>query len=157
MKTYSVFISSTSAIKIDTNKRTFSFDWSILPQGEYELTFTFMSSLQKLTNAEAESTKYPTKVVSRMPFSSDRYITSTGGTAGSTQVLGLLEINDLHKTSTNTMRQLKAGHLLNAPIKLYGRPQGNTFTIELYSHGDGNPTTEHTPTYELVLNFKHIC
>ena len=158
MKTYSVFVSSQASTKtIKHNIRQYVFDWAIMPEGEYELTFTFVSSLQKLTTAEAESIKYPTKIVVSMPFSSERYIVSTDGNANSTQVLGLLEIDDFHTTPTHTMRQLKAGHLLNAPIKLYGKPSGNTFNVALLSHGNGDPITEHTPPYEMVINFKHIC
>ena len=161
MKTYQIYVDSASGVirSGEPAIHDYKFDWSILPEGEYEMSFSFMSQLQKLTNAEAEVATYPIMLEIDIPFSGNNYrVRGNAGSigfGGGTHASGLLEIKDQHKTSSDTMRLLVSDTKLNTPISLYGKPQGMDFTITLLKHGGGlavNP-----PLYNMVIFLKHIC
>jgi len=159
MKTYSIHINSTEGTNLDAlgAVKQYKFDWSIIPEGEYEMTFTFQSELQKLTAADALLTTYPTQIYCKLPFIQCKYAVNSEGTAGSSTLLGLLEPKDGHKGQSPhpVMRTLVAGASFNAPTYLYGRPQGNTFEVSLRTYsGVANPADEN---YDLVINLKHLC
>jgi hypothetical protein len=153
-KTYHIYISSAAGEIVDNETKRYKFDWSILPEGEYELTFTFQSRYTSISHGGSLDSTYPTMVFATMPFSSNRYKVETNGNANSTQLLGLLRPEDGHKESSQIMRGLSAGSTFNAPIYLYGKPQGNTFEVQLKTHS-GNATN--VPLYDMVINFKLLC
>tara|TARA_R110000803_G_scaffold180443_2_gene242871 strand:- start:2405 stop:2878 length:474 start_codon:yes stop_codon:yes gene_type:complete len=157
MKTYQIYIDSASAINAATggSQRQYKFDWNILPEGEYEMSFTFMSQIQKLTNAEAEALTYPIEIAIEVPFTRNNYQVTTTGFAGSTNLAGVLEIKDQHKTSSHTMRLLVADLATNAPVSLSGRPQGLDFQVSLFAHTGIVPAND--PNYNMVINLKHLC
>jgi len=160
MKTYQIYIDSGlgSVQPGEAAQRNYKFDWNVLPEGEYEMTFSFVSQLQKLTNAQAEVGTYPVTLEIDIPFSGNNYRIRDGaslGFGGGTNTKGLLEIKDQHKTSTHTMRLLTSDITLNKPISLFGRPQGMDFSISLLAHG-GNFATN-PPFYNMVIFLKHIC
>lgn len=157
MKTYSIHINSTEGTNLDAlgAVKQFKFDWSIIPEGEYEMTFTFQSSLQKLSHADALLETYPTKIFCKLPFIQCKYAVNSEGTAGSSTLLGLLEPKDGHKGSGDIMRCLVAGASFNAPTHLYGKPQGQTFEVSLRTNtGTANPVASN---YDLVIHLKHLC
>ena len=160
MKTYTIHVNSASSIANTALgvERTFNFDFAIMPEGEYELTFTFQGQLEKLTTADGLLETYPTKLFCRLPFIQNKYEVTQEGTAGSSHLLGLLEPKDGLVGSSSVMRSLVAGAGHNAPTSLYGKPQGSTFTIKFADvngiEGAPNPVPS---AYDLVLNFKHIC
>lgn len=158
MKTYQIYIDSSEGTVISSAERNFKFDWNILPEGEYEMTFSFVSQLQKLTNAEAEATTYANSVEINIPFSSNSYkVSNTDGLgfALGTFVSGLLELKDQHKTSGHTVRILVADTALNPPVTLYGKPQGMDFNVRLLQHGDGDAVN--APNYNMIIYLKHKC
>jgi len=157
MKTYQIYIDSDAATNaaVGGSQRNYKFDWNILPEGEYEMTFTFMSQLQKLTNQEAEGLAYPIEIGIDVPFTRNNYQVAPSGFAGSTNLAGVLEIKDQHKTSTHTMRLLVADLTTNAPVSLNGKPQGMDFTISLFAHTGISPSND--PNYNMVINLKHLC
>jgi len=135
--------------------KKFKFDWSIIPEGEYEMTFTFQSALLKISHADALLETYPTQIFLRIPFIQCKYAVNSEGTAGSSTLLGLLEPKDGHKGSGDIMRCLVAGASFNAPTYLYGKPQGSEFEVSLKTPtGTANPVAD---TYDLVINLKHLC
>ncbi len=158
MKTYQIYISSSEGAVVSSAERSYKFDWNVLPEGEYEMTFSFVSQLQKLTNAEAEADTYANQIEITIPFSGNNYkITTTNGEgfARGTHVSGLLELKDQHKTSSHTCRLLVADTILNPPITLYGRPQGMDFNVKILQHSGGSAVK--TPFYNMVIFLKHKC
>lgn len=156
MKTYQIYIDSSEGTVISSAERNFKFDWNILPEGEYEMTFSFVSQLQKLTNAEAEATTYANTIEINIPFSSNSYkVSNNEGFALGTFVSGLLELKDQHKTSGHTVRILVADTALNPPVTLYGKPQGMDFNVRLLQHGDGDAVNG--PNYNMIIYLKHKC
>lgn len=158
MKTYQIYIDSSEGDVVSNAERSYKFDWNVLPEGEYEMTFSFVSQLQKLTNAEAEATTYGNQIEINIPFSGNNYRISTTngeGFARGTHVSGLLEIKDQHKTSSHTCRLLVSDTTLNPTITLYGRPQGMNFNVKILQHG-GTEAVK-VPVYNMVIFLKHKC
>lgn len=160
MKTYQIYVDSANGVvrSAEPAIHDYKFDWNILPEGEYEMSFSFVSQLQKLTNTEAEATTYPIILEIDIPFSGNNYKVRDGanlGFGGGTNAKGLLEIKDQHKTSSHTMRLLVSDTKLNRPISLFGKPQGMDFSITLMAHGGTLATNP--PLYNMVIFLKHIC
>ena len=162
MKTYQIYIDSAAGtLRPDFGGaiNDYKFDWSVIPEGEYEMSFSFMSRLEKLTNTQAEAVTYPIQLEIDIPFSGNNYkVRGNAGSigfAGGTHVTGLLEIKDQHKTATHTMRLLVSDPNLNKPISLYGKPQGMDFSVSLLAHGGVYATNP--PLYNMVVFLKHIC
>ena len=157
MKTYQIYIDSAQGEVISVAERSYKFDWNILPEGEYEMTFSFVSEIQELTPVEAAADTYANQIEINIPFSGNNYRVdiSKDGFAPSTHVSGLLQIRELQTTPTNTYRLLVGDTALNIPITLYGKPQGMTFNIRLLQHG--GELAVKTPHYNMVIFLKHKC
>ncbi len=157
MKTYQIYIDSANSINAATggNVRDYKFDWNILPEGEYEMTFSFMSQLQKLTLAEAEATTYANQISISVPFSRNDYEATTTGFSGSTHLAGVLEIKDQQTTATHTTRLLVANTSTNSPVSIRGKPQGMDFQVTLLAHTGVAPVND--PNYNMIISLKHLC
>lgn len=158
MKGYTIVISSAEGTG-DTNDRTYKFDWSILPKGEYEMSFTFMSEPLKTLVGAAEGTAQAMAVEFVCPLSYDAYRVDTNGFANSSNVVGLLEVQSVEgvwDVATDfSMRHWKS-KVDNPKIQLYGVPQGNEFKVRLLKTNGALATI--TPTkYDMIVNLKHIC
>ncbi len=151
MKSYQIYANSLNGTGSSNHTQTYQFDWSIIPEGEYEMTFTFMSVLEKLTTANAQLTTSPSMLAIDVPFSTDKYQVNSSGYAGSTHLMGMLEIADQYSTATHTMRLVKAGYSDNSPVHIRGRPQGNNFVVKILSHGQVGAAT---PGYDLCITLK---
>ena len=108
MKTYQIYIDSAAGtLRPDYGGAVvnYKFDWGILPEGEYEMSFSFMSRLEKLTNAEAEVNTYPIQLEIDIPFSGNNFKVRGNdgfiGYGGATQVTGLLEVKDQQNRNTH--------------------------------------------------------
>jgi len=141
MKTYDILLkSSTGTQNTDTTSIDYKFDWGIIPEGDYELSFTFQSAaVATVEKNDAHLREYPVLVEAIVPFSSDRYMTKTGGMAMSSQVIGLIKSEFVESAPSSTglgyalVRYVS--QLDNQPIHLYGKPQGNDLRINLKNYG----------------------
>lgn len=155
MKSYQVYVSSLKAGSgTQIGDQTYKFDWSIFPEGEYEMSFAFVSKGELITNSDAQAESVSAMVEVQVPFSTDRYRVLTNGNANSTHICGLLEFYDTQHHSGNLLRQYRAHWNANPPVTLRGKPQGNDFRVRtLQSSGDSVGTMYN---YDLLLNFKKI-
>ena len=64
MKTYQIFANSSNTITPTNNHDSleYLFDWSIIPEGEYEMTFSYVSKYSKTTHAHAVEENFPIKL-----------------------------------------------------------------------------------------------
>lgn len=139
MKTYQIYASSSEAFAgTDPNKKVYKFDWNIIPEGEYEFSFALSSRLIKVTAAQVDVGHAACQVQIEVPFSSDRYECNDTGYASSTQKVGFIHVEDhyVFANATHVMRRWAAKHSDNAPIKMYGRPQGDSFVVSLLTQGE---------------------
>ena len=159
MKTYQIFANSSNTITPTNNHDSleYLFDWSIIPEGEYEMTFSYVSKYSKTTHAHAVEENFPIKLEIIMPFSTDKYEVNTGGVASSSQILGFLFTYDGFQDSTHVMRQVRAAYSDNAPVRIRGKPQGNRFKVHIIDHTSVLSTGARVAAYDLVINLKHLC
>ena len=159
MKDYSILVSSSSKISgSDASDFTYRFDWSLFGEGEYDLSFVFVSSPKKMTGSGIINPDQAVKVDLVVPFSSDRYMTTTTGNASTTNVIGLIQmvgVDGFVDTTTDyAIRQWKSLPD-NHTIRLYGRPMGNEFRVRLLQNN--NSLAGHFPaSYVLMLKLTKV-
>jgi hypothetical protein len=155
MKNYQVYLSSLkSGVGSDIADQSYLFDWSIFPEGEYEMTFAFVTKGENITNAQSQVESVSTMIELQVPFMTDRYRATSSGTAGGTHISGFLSFYETTHHNNETLRQYRAHWSDNPPVTLRGKPQGNTIRVRtLQSSGDTLGTMYN---YDLLLNFKKI-
>ena len=97
MKEYTIFINSEDGVGSSTNDITYTFDWNIIPEGTYELSFTFLSSMKKVEETEAEAVVSTVSVEAVVPFSSDRYAAKSSGYSNSSNIIGFVKPEQVDK------------------------------------------------------------
>ena len=160
MKEYTIFLSSENGVGAATHEKTYLFDWSILPEGEYEMTFSFISPVKKVLEAEAESSLTALSVEAVIPFSSERYAVKSNGYANTSNIIGFIKpegVDGVWTAPATDFATRQWSSLVDNPsIRLYGKPQGNDFTIRLLSHYETLAT--YSPVaYNMIMKLKHIC
>ena len=158
MKSYSIVISSAEGAG-NVNDRVYKFDWSIMPKGQYELSFTFMSEALKTVVATAEAADQATAIEFVSPLSYNSYRVDTNGYANSSNVIGMLEVEAVDGVwdvaADFSMRQWKSKND-NPTIELNGVPQGNEFRVRLLKTNGALATTS-PAKYDMIVKLKHIC
>ena len=156
---YTIFINSSDGVGGDSQDKTYTFDWNIIPEGEYEMSFTFLSETKKVLVAEAEGKLESMMVEAVVPFSSNRYAAKSSGYSNSSNIIGFVKVEQVDKWSQSgdhfSIRQW-ASKVDNPTLRLYGKPQGNEFKIRLLDH-TGTPSTYSPVFYNMIIKLKHIC
>ena len=159
MREYTIIIPSSSGTGTAANDLSFKFDWSIIPKGEYELSFTFMSEPLKTEQAAAEASAQASQVELVVPFSRDTYRVEDNGHANSSNVIGLLEVESVDGVwdiaNDFSMRHWKSKND-NPSIYLHGNPQGMDFQVRLVKT-NGVLATHHPTKYDMIIKLKHKC
>jgi len=135
MKSYNIVVNSnfcTSATAGNLNSdKDYYIDWtSVLPQGEYELTFSFISEATDTIN-----------VLNNIPlvyidFLSQANIDAVqpGFQATTSQFLGMLYPTLIHPASDSSF--LRAEQSSNNPIFLVNRPYSNKFRVQILNNAN---------------------
>lgn len=162
-KEYTILVQSNAGVGGLNNEKTFKFDWSIIPEGEYDLTFTFVSELLKTVEDDAEETTAATRIEFISPFSSNSYKTELNGHANSSTTIGLLEVKSvdgIFPEGAGVPDAYSMRHWISRPdnpsIRLWGRPQGQDFKIIL-SKTNGVPAIIFPVKYDMIIKLRHIC
>jgi hypothetical protein len=124
MANYDVVLKSTSGTKLNgtnTNQMSFTFDWSVLDDKPYELSFSFLSDAFTTTTTTCSSA-----ILSDL-FLGNAYTTTTTESAPFSSVLGLIASG----TGASGVSYLRAESQSNDHIYLIGRPRQNKFTISI--------------------------
>ena len=102
-KEYTIFIDSDSGTGA-VNDKKYQFEWNIIPAGEYEFSFAFLSPLVKTVEADAEGVLNAVTVEATIPFSSNRYRVAKTNAAGfqsssasSSNVIGFVKVEEVDK------------------------------------------------------------
>tara|TARA_R110000803_G_scaffold180419_1_gene242852 strand:- start:220 stop:723 length:504 start_codon:yes stop_codon:yes gene_type:complete len=165
-KTYQIYVASDQATDptATNNVKEYKFDWSIIPEGEYEMTFSVISKAVKLPESSSVTENNPVKVQFDVPFMTDRYeVNKATGYAGSSNVAGFISFYDSPITSNimtpeanrrHLLRQYRAVYSDNAPVIVRGKPSGNSFIVRFLRSNNQVATMYE---YVLVINFKSLC
>lgn len=158
-KSYNVVINSNfctsgTAGQLNSDKKYY-LDWSaIMPQGEYEITFSFISQANKLTSLANLPLIY-------VDFLSQANIDAVqpGYQATSAQFLGMLYPSVIHQPTDSSI--LRADRNSNNPIFLINRPHNNEFRVQILNNAnppipwvDDAVAAVTIAPYVLNLNFK---
>jgi hypothetical protein len=129
--------------------RQYYFDWSVIPDGKYELTFSLVS------DASTISTLLQYTLFSNMISPQNVYQAGDRVGANTIAYLGTLRFDSINNgTTPGTLNCLIANATDNQPV-ICNRPMTNIFTIGIFNGLSGvlvNPM----PDYMLTLHFKPL-
>lgn len=146
MKMYNVCCDSSNnyVSQVNGSETKFYFDWSKIPEGQYKVTFCYMSD-------DTTTTLSPVMTLHTDLNSGDSSYTAGNGTSAMNMCLGNL-FPDKHGANGYYF----ATPVHNCPVLMY-RPNNNYFSVYLRN---GLTTTNYsTPTasqYVLIMNFELV-
>ena len=143
-----------------TSGSTFFVDWSILPEGEYKVSFTF-SSVATGTDLTLSTTPV---IYLELGQASTTVIEPSAANANNTYrggFLGCLRAQSITSTLAGTAEYytfLYADTNNNPPVYLLSRPRNNTVTVDIHT-SSATLQTNYTPigAYVLTLSFELQC
>ena len=157
---YNVFLLSSEGVEVDGNRSIeYSYDWGLLPEGEYELTFALTMQEKVMTLAQLGTLDVAmVQVIGLNSYASQSASRVWAGTNNSSQIIGLLQNNSAyHYTNTDKFAavQIKQNSD-NPPIRIRSVPQGKLIVNLLKT--DGTLVVESTITdYVINLGFRRLC
>ena len=122
---YTIILNSNLGAGATNNVKTFNFDWSVIPDRNYEVHFSFNSMPMSLT----WSTQPICMIYSDLFAGGNVYMPTTTNGAPTTQALG---IAFPYVLSANTFLHAEDGTV--PPIFLNSRPRLNQFTVSLLTN-----------------------
>ena len=134
MPTYNVIVNSnfctTETAGNDVNDKSYYIDWtSVLPQGEYELSFSFISEGNIINT-------FPSLPLINIDFLGQANIEavqpSYQGT--SSQILGCLYPTQFHQATDYVF--FRAEKYSNAPVFLVNRPYNSNFRVQILNNAN---------------------
>ena len=129
--------------------RQYYFDWSVIPDGKYEITFSFVGDSSTI------STLSQYTLFSNMISPQNVYQAGDRVGANTIAYLGTLRFDTINSgTTPDTLNCLVSNSTDNPPV-ICNRPTTNIFTIGVFSGLSGalvNPMTD----YILTLHFKPL-
>lgn len=128
--------------------RQYYFDWSVIPDGKYELSFTFVSD----SNTLDQFVQYT--LFSNMISPQNVYQAGSRIGANTVAYLGTLALQGINNGAGNTNNIIKMGLTDNPPV-ICNRPMTNVFTIGVYDGLSGVLVPLFTD-YMLTLYFKPL-
>jgi hypothetical protein len=128
-----------------TSVTQYYFDWTKLPEGQYKVTFSYMSDDETLTLS-------PVQTIWTDLNSGDSTYQAGNGTTVVSPMIGFL--GTLHPSKHGANGIYFAGSTMNPPVMMY-KPNNNFFTIFLRNGlTNGAYTAYVTTPYVLMLNFE---
>lgn len=160
MKSYNIVVNSnfcTSGTSANANSdKNYYIDWtSVLPQAEYELTFSFISEATNTINVLNNIPLVYIDFLSQANIDAVQPIFQ----ATASQFLGMLYPTLIHQPSNSSF--LRAEQSSNNPIFLVNRPYRNEFRVQILNNENppvawtDDATIPNAPApYVMNLNFK---
>lgn len=158
---YNVFVVSSEGTNLESGEKSieYSYDWGLLPEGEYELTFSFSSKNKIMTIAQLEVHDcVAIEFVGLNAYTSQTANKVISGTNTSSHLIGLLEINSqFHyadgsdKYGVCNMVESKS----NPPVRVRSVPQGK-FIINLLKADGTKANAIDVNEYILNLGFRRL-
>ena len=148
---YNIVLNSNFGDGAPTASTKFYVDWSILPEGEYKITFTFSSAVTgtdvgNTTNAclYLDLGQGNTSVIEASPTNSTYALVAQRG-----QFLGCLRPTS-YSVTTDFITFLYADVNTNPPVYLFNRPRNNSISVDIHTSST-TTNTNYTPIGAFVL------
>lgn len=140
---FNVFCDSTIFFsQVNGSTTSYWFDWSVVPNKNYDLTFSYMSD-------DTTTTLSPIMTLAVDFNSAENSYLANGGNSRRVNTLGVLKAD---KHGANAFYY--ADSQLNPPVRLQ-RPSNNVFTVTLNNGLSGVPYSTPVATpYVLILHFE---
>jgi hypothetical protein len=156
-RTYNFVLNSNFGGNTPTTSSTFFVDWSVLPEGEYKVSFTFTSAVAGsdiliTTNAVLylDLGQSSTSIIEASPaLTSNAY---RGGFLGCLRPTGYAVGST---TPTDYLTFLYADINTNPPVYIFSRPRNNSVSVDIHTSST-TTTTNYSPigAYVLTLSFE---
>lgn len=143
---FSVVVDSNDAISGDIYNRKYAIDWSFMPEGEYDLTYSFQSS-----PIPAQTTDVKGISLDGLGTQLQVYLAGQTTSAKSCNLIGLL--NRVNFNDGNYDRQSFNEPNYNPPVVLKQRPSNNFFNARLINNTSGTASVGFSGSYILILHF----
>ena len=128
--------------------RQYYFDWSVIPDGKYELTFSFVSEATTTVDVADLYSLFSNMI-------SPQNVYHASGNIGARTTAHLGNVNPVaFNTGASTSNYLFCDINTNPPV-IVNRPMTNIFTISIFDGMSANPSLT-TPNYILTLHFKPL-
>ena len=140
---FNVVFNSDIATATTTTGEIYYYDWGQLPQGEYKVSFSFVSGVATLTNVYCANLF--------VDLGQNSCLVSANGQSLSSGYLGMLRMS-----GTGTNQYLFSAITDNPPHYLMNRPSNNRVYIQVLSNLN-NQVTAYTPApgaYTLCLSLE---
>lgn len=129
--------------------KEYGIDWGFIPQGKYELTFSFKSSPIPDEVADVET-------IALIGLGT-QLKTYTAGSGTNTQNSGIIGHLDRSVVMDTTARQVFTQGNYNPPVSLDTRPSNNIFRVRIQTGNNEVATTGLTSAnYILILRFNKV-
>jgi len=134
MKSYTILINSQQGVGTAASDKVYKFDWSIIPKGEYEMSFSFISEPLKTLEGAAEGTNQAMALEFIAPLSRNSYRVDANGFANSTNVIGLLEVESVegYGTCPRSFRCGTGSPRTTTPPLIYMAHRRATSSVSVY-------------------------
>jgi hypothetical protein len=151
--TYNFVLNSNFGELVGTTIRTFFIDWSVMPEGEYKVSFTFTSVN---TTSDLENTTNAVLYLDLGQSSTSIIESSTTLSKNSYRsgFLGCLRQNS-YATATDFITSIYADLNTNPPVYIFSRPRNNSVIVDINT-SSVDTTTNFSPIggYVLTLSFE---
>ena len=135
---------------------TFFVDWSVLPQGEYKVSFTFTSEATA-TDLTAVSNAVIYLDLGQASTSIIESSVALSGNAYRGGFLGCLRQTS-YSVAADYVTFLYADTITNPPVYILTRPRNNSVSVDIHTSST-TTSTNFTPigAYVLTLSFEYQC
>tara|TARA_R110002124_G_scaffold93651_1_gene237290 strand:- start:703 stop:1194 length:492 start_codon:yes stop_codon:yes gene_type:complete len=156
---YNIFVISSEGVNLDgVSSIEYSYDWGMMPEGEYELTWALSSQNKVSTLAQAiVHDCVALQFVGLNAYTSQTANSVISGTNTSSQIIGLIEIgSQYHYTDTDKFGVINLVESRNnPPIRIRSVPQGK-FIINLLKSDGTLALASSVDEYVLSLGFRRL-
>ena len=156
---YNIFVISSEGVNLDgVSSIEYSYDWGMMPEGEYELTWALSSQNKVSTLAQAiVHDCVALQFVGLNAYTSQTANRVISGTNTSSQIIGLIEIgSQYHYTDTDKFGVINLVESRNnPPIRVRSVPQGK-FIINLLKSDGTLALASSVDEYVLSLGFRRL-
>lgn len=160
---FNVVINSPDTIDTEANNTKelrYNFDWNFMDDCEYDMTFSFRTTWQAVSSNGLIGPAVTQIRIPDLGAAMSVYEVGKNTTASKSNVIGNVTYTErmfgiAPNAASVNKAMLIAGAADNGPVRLKGRPQGNTFTVKLCK-SDGSLATIPPDDYSLILHFKKI-
>ena len=151
--TYNFCLNSNFGELVGTTIRTFFIDWSVMPEGEYKVSFTFTSAV---TTTDLENTANAV-IYLDLGQSSTSIIESSATLSKNSYrggFLGCLRQNS-YAIAADFITSVYADLNTNPPVYIFSRPKNNNVSVDIHTSST-TTNTNFSPigAYVLTLSFE---